>query len=187
MDAESAASLEASVAPERMSVSAARGVTEVQVIPSGASSRASDRVKPRTAALAAEYGVFEKTPPPCWAETEDMVTTRPYLFSIMSGTKARTVRKVPVELTANTCSHSSGVTLRNGTGEATPAIVATAPTGGRGDAWTAACNASTDSTEVTSTCCARTGASKSSVISAAVVAAASLSRSAPTTAQPSAA
>ena len=46
-------------------------------MPYGASSRAIDRVNPRTAAFAAEYGVFENTPPPCCAETEDIVTTRP--------------------------------------------------------------------------------------------------------------
>ena len=46
-------------------------------MPVGPSSRASDRVNPMIAALAAEYGVLENTPPPCWADTEDMFTTRP--------------------------------------------------------------------------------------------------------------
>src|SRR5699024_4058986 len=77
IEADSAASRSASVAPAWMSVSAAPGETELQVMPYGASSRAIDRVNPRTAAFAAEYGVFENTPPPCCAETEDIVTTRP--------------------------------------------------------------------------------------------------------------
>ena len=50
------------------------GRTALTVMPVGPSSRASDRVNPSTAALAAEYGVLENTPPPCWADTEDMFT-----------------------------------------------------------------------------------------------------------------
>src|SRR5699024_11381271 len=70
IEADSAASRSASVAPARMSVSAAPGETEVQVMPYGASSRAIDRVDPRAAAVAAEHGGVENTPPPRCPETE---------------------------------------------------------------------------------------------------------------------
>ena len=60
-----------------MSVSTAPAAIALTVIPVGPSSRASERVKPMTAAFADEYGVLPKTPPPCCADTEDMFTMRP--------------------------------------------------------------------------------------------------------------
>ena len=63
--------------PARMSVATTAGQMALTVMPCGAISRASERVRPSTPALAAEYGVLLKTPPPCWAETELMLTMRP--------------------------------------------------------------------------------------------------------------
>ena len=79
------ASFSSSVAPARMSVSTTPGLTALTVMPYSAISRASERVRPRMPALAAEYGVLEKTPPPCWADTDDMLTMRPYPCSIICG------------------------------------------------------------------------------------------------------
>src|SRR5699024_4106453 len=114
IDADSAASASAVVLP-RMLVSAAPGETALTVMPSGAISRASERVRPSTPAFAAEYGVLENTPPPCCAETEDMFTMRPYPPSSIAGRNARQVQKVPARFTAVILSHRSLPTSRNGT------------------------------------------------------------------------
>lgn len=81
-----------SLDPARMSVSTTPGATALTVMPCSATSRARPLVKPITPAFAAAYAVLEKTPPPCCAVTEDMLTTRPYAPSIIAGTNALLVR-----------------------------------------------------------------------------------------------
>src|SRR6201991_5201022 len=177
------------VVPTRMLVSTAPGVTALTVTPVLATSRARALVNPRMAALADEYGTLPKTPPPRCADTDDMLTMRPQPASIMAGGKAFVTKNVPGALTAMTVFQMSSVVSRNGTGEVMPAMLASAPTGGRLpdaiSAATAACASATECSDVTSTAWPNAGTANWLPMSAATLADFSPSRSRMTTAQPS--
>ena len=83
----------------------AAGVIQFTVIFISASSFPSDFVRPMTPAFAALYGAALGLP--SFPAIEAILTIRPYLFSLINGTRALQQRKVPFRSMSTTFIHSS--------------------------------------------------------------------------------